>query len=338
MPLGEALLAVAPAAPAVDEEKLEEAAARHRVLLMRTGAVIALTSIIAVAGALVIHLLAAGVIVVGLMIPWHAKSGGQGHPAGAEQAGPGGGALILGDPLAQDSAAPEMPGATPIQNAAAPLNAAVLPPLPPSTPVDPLIAVASDPMPLSVPAIDDPGTVHVHVPVPVGVKASPLPAKVAAVQPDLRSAAGSGTRGGNGSRAGGETGEPRYDLRAGDGTKTVGAGGRVVGGAGSGSGNGHDYGESAADRDAQILDNFIGDILPSKYRAHLPTKNVTLEVTVDADGTISKVVVKESCGIPEVDELYRQAAYAGLRCRPKVEAGQAVQGTTEFTEEFHSEQ
>src|SRR5437763_1329832 len=73
-----ALADVVPPPPGADVEKLEQTAARHRVLIFRGGAVIALTTLISVGGALLIHAVAAGVLVIGLWFPsWiGARAGG----------------------------------------------------------------------------------------------------------------------------------------------------------------------------------------------------------------------------------------------------------------------
>src|SRR5204863_8312854 len=94
-----ALADVVPPPPGADVDKLERTAARHRVLIFRGGAVIALTTIVSVGGALLIHAVAAGVLVIGFWFPsWSGvRPGGHSNIAGPVDAGGSpGGFTILG--------------------------------------------------------------------------------------------------------------------------------------------------------------------------------------------------------------------------------------------------
>jgi len=330
-PVGEALLAAAPIGPDVDEEQLEYAAARHRVLLMRTGAVIALTSLIAIGGALLLHLLAAGVIVIGLLIPWHSPSGGSGHAAGAANSGPGGGALILGNPLADAGPAAAPSAVLPANSAPVPA-ALSLPPLPAPTASVTVQPPASPETPFTV---SDLGTLHIAAPTPV-TPAIPANALATASVASVSATPSIGRAGAANATAGSPEGEALFSLNAGDGTKTTGAGGRIIGDPGRGTGNGHDYGDSAASRHARIqrwpdpanIAPKIVEVLRQKK------KGVVLQLTIEPDGRVSAVKVAESCGYPDVDELIRADTYATMLWSPAFEQGKPIRSQETYTYDF----
>jgi hypothetical protein len=126
---------------------------------------------------------------------------------------------------------------------------------------------------------------------------------------------------------------------AGAGTGTARGGGGTGTGAGTGAGkdfmlsNGLDRGYSAADRDPQLLSDDpstskIKFVLPDKYISSPPDKDIELILTILPNGKIGDIRVAQSCGVPELDELYADYVRRTKRFSPGYKAGKAV--TKEF--------
>ncbi len=333
------------------KRRLEEQSSGHRVLILRTGAVIAVTSVVAIAGAILIHLFMAGVIVIGMLIRWHGAGGGSDQAAGANHIGAEGGALILGSPLA-DSQRPGAgsPGAA-ISKATVPARAVVLPPLEPLPALATAEAIfapdAAPPLPPDAGSLEPGNPVIVPPVLPKVVARVDVPPAITPATPQpndhANAAAGAGSAAaalqnpgiaGRGNSDDGNDDEPLFNPLGGNGTKTVGEGGRVIGDAGRGSGKGFDRGLSAADRQIQILRQAADPDVPITYRAKLIGKKVDTAVKVEADGTVSGVRVTGSCGIAEVDEICRQDILLSIRCSPRIQGGKPIADELEYGIDF----
>jgi len=337
-PTAEGLRAIVPVPPEADWEKLERESSRHRVLLIRTTAVIAVSTVISIGGALLLHALFASLVVIGLYFPWLVPaSKGGGLLAGIpDLGGSPGGFTILGDgpdDNAPPSDLPPSPGSVTFVSMPA-IPAA--PPLPELTSAQ-MAADISAPLTPLTPLPPTPGLGEVHIAPPIRT----LPAGTAtdlvvsppgiAGAPSTQPAPTRGTGTGNG---GGDADDPILGLGKGDGSGGKGAGG-TGSGVGQGRGSGIERGLSAADRQAMVLNqasagaNFA---LPLKYQTHPPERPVQFILTIAADGSIAAVKIDQSCGITEVDELLRDYVQAAFRFSPAFRAGKAV--SSEFPLEF----
>jgi TonB family protein len=328
------LLDVVPPPPAADIQKLEETAARHRVLILRGGAVIAITTLISVGGALLIHALAAGVLVVGFWFPsWIGfNAAGRSNRAGPpDSGGAPGGFSILGD--GPDDNAPPAPqlaeilGNSPTGTGGLPVR---LPSLPEPTAAQMAAQLAAPTEPLPV-FSGDLGTVALarvtpQSVVPDTLVVAPPSAPLAGLEQPLAG----GTRGlparGTGAGDGGGDDERIFPLLKGDGSGGSGAGGFGTG-TGRGRGSGIDRGLSAADRQPQLLtmNSGVTDFsLPLKYQLKPPEKSVRVTIAVAADGSIRSVTLVQSCGITEVDQMACDYVKTSFRFSPAYRAGKAV--------------
>jgi TonB family protein len=325
------LLDIVPHPPGADREKLEQIAAHHRVLILRGGAVIAITTVISVGGALLIHALAAGVLVIGFWFPaWVGfHPGGKSNLAGPpDTGGSAGGFSILGDgPDANAPPAPQLAeifGNSPSGAGGLPAHLPVLPESTPS-PTAARLAATAEPLPV---VSGDLGSVMI-----VGVAAAPaLPEGLAVAPPTAvvtgpADQTGGGIRGqparGTGEGDGGGDADRIFPLLKGDGTGGPGGGGRGTG-SGGGRGSGIDRGMSAADKKAQQLDTGPGFSLPPPLQMKPPEKDVTVKVHIGADGNITDVTVVESSGIKEVDQAACDCVKAFFKYSPAYKSGKPV--------------
>jgi hypothetical protein len=329
---------VIPHPPGADFDKLEQIATRHRVLIWRGGAVIAITTVISVGGALLIHALAAGVLVVGFWFPaWIGlRTGGRTDGAGlADSGGSPGGYSILGE--GPDDNAPPAPqlaeilGDSPAGTGVLP---AILPTLPEATPVQQASQLAlAEPLPV---VSGDLGSVLL-------VRADPAPAlpDTLVVAPPTALVTGpadpigGGIKGlparGTGEGDGGGDEERIFPLLRGDGSGGSGRGG-VGTGSGKGRGSGIDRGMSAADRPAQYLDDRgPGFALPAGLRGATAYKNLKMCLHLRSDGSIAGVTVAQSCGDRDVDQEACDYVKAFLSFSPEYVAGKAVETDYEYT-------
>jgi TonB family protein len=157
------LLAVTPTPPPVDVEELEDVAAHHRVLILRRGAVIAVSTLLSIGGALLLHSILGGAFLAALFFgpgisPLDTGSGSGGDAA--SEGGKGRGYMMLADAGdAQGATKAGTPTATP--DAIASLLRAD------PTPQQPVLppALATPPSPLAQPGIA-PVDVHTLMPTP----------------------------------------------------------------------------------------------------------------------------------------------------------------------------
>jgi len=336
-PMAEGLRAIVPLPPEADWEKLERESSRHRVLLIRTTAVIAISTVISIGGALLLHALFAGLVVVGVYFPWlvPAAKGGRMLAGAPDLGGSPGGFTILGDGPDDNAPSSELPPSPGSETFAAMRAIPAAPPLPEATSAQ-MAADVSAPL---APLPPTPGLGEVHIAPPVRALAASTatdlvvspPAAGIAGAPSAQPAPTRGTGAGNG---GGDADEPVFGLLKGDGSGGRGAGGTGAG-FGGGRGGGIDRGLSAADRQAMVLNQASEGAdytLPPKYQNHPPARSVQLILTIAADGSITAVKIDQSCGITEVDELLRDYVLATFRFSPAFRAGKAI--SSEFPLEF----
>jgi hypothetical protein len=331
-PSAAGLRAIVPVPPEADWEKLERESSRHRVLLIRTSAVIAVSTVISVGGALLLHALFAGLVVVGVYFPWAVPSarGGTLLAGAPDMGGSPGGFTVLGDgpdDNAPPSDLPPSPGSQTLRLIAA-IPAA--PPLPDVTSAQLAAQITTPEAPLP----PTPGLGEVHIAPPL--RALPANGDLTVAPPGIAgapSAQPSPTRG-TGTGNGGGDEDRIYGISKGDGTGGKGAGGSGSG-SGGGRGSGIDRGLSAADRQAMPLNqtsagaNFT---LPLKYQLHPPERPVQFILTIAADGSITSVKIDKSCGITEIDEMLRDYVLATFRFSPAFSSGKAI--SSEFPLEF----
>ena len=337
-PVALGLREVVPAPPQVEAEKLASVSARHRVLLVRAGAVIAVTTLISVGGALLIHLLLAGVIAVGFWFPGTLSGDKRGPalPGIADVGGSPGGFTILGNGP-DDNAAPAPEAPTVLGNPT-PGMADTLPKLPESLAPTSTVVPAMVAMP--APALPDLSGTFIQPPQAApSATATPLPA-VTVAPPGVANAGASSLTPGMPARGteagdGGGDDDRMMSLVKGDGGPGSGGGG-VGSGRGMGRGNGINRGLSAADREPQLLSlsrnaNFT---LPLKYQLKPPEKSVRLILAVAADGSIAAVRLDQSCGISELDQMVSDYVLANFQFSPAYRAGKAIAAEFPFEMSF----
>ncbi|HEY4330193.1 MAG TPA: energy transducer TonB, partial [Phycisphaerae bacterium] len=313
-PMPRQLRAVVPQAASGDLEQLQQESSRHRVLLLRGGAVIAVTTVISIGGALFIHAIFAGIIVLGVWFPWLAPArGNNASPGPADKGGASGGFTILGSGP-DDNAAPSLTPASLLgqHGPISPPADATLPPLPEVTSAQIASQLATPE--LLLPAINsDMGNVIITpAPEPIAAPAALLVAPPSAPAPSIApsNASLAGTTGaparGTTSGDGGGEDDHVFGLLKGDGSNNWGAGGSGKG-KGSGNGDGIDRGMSAADRDPALLNLTPGAAMeftiPLKYQLKPPPKSVRLVITILPDGKVGNIKLAQSCGVPDIDQL-----------------------------------
>jgi hypothetical protein len=277
-----------------------------------------------VGGALLIHALLAGVIVVGTFFPWAHNPGGSARGGTPDAAAPGG-FLILGSGPDDNASS----YTNPIYTAGKPdAGAPVLPTLAP-LPETPSRDLAAQFVPPPTPQLppDNLGTVRVTQPDSVMANSPTVaPQQSTGAEGAIAGTAGSRARGSDSGNGGGSDDQPSFDWVKGGGITNTN---------GLGSGFGPDRGMSAADRNPQLL-NFgegeSGFALPLKYQLKPPAKSVKFTISVAADGTIAAVHLDQSCGITDVDDLAKAYIIANVRFSPAYRAGKAV--TADFPFEY----
>ncbi len=108
-------------------------------------------------------------------------------------------------------------------------------------------------------------------------------------------------------------------------------------GSGGGKGSGRDRGASAAERRVQVLEvtPFMAAArqINDKMRARLAGHRVTLNVRVHADGSVGDVKIVTSCGVPEVDQMFADAARKSTFL-PSMKSGRAIDDDFQMSQEF----
>ena len=318
---GPGLLSVGPSHVQSDFRKLRKAVHRHRVVILRRGAVVAVTTLVSIGGALLLHALFAGLFAWGIYFPW-GISLGDGRRAGTpDQGGAPSVAFVAAEemPAAAGSDSPDLRNllGTPSELAATPVD---LPELPDRL-TAPSPSVASE-VSLDLSPVEELGSVK--VPTPPSVSRNIAENVVSAAQTgDARPGVTVGRPGPVNVAQGGFADERVFSLRSGDGTGR----GRGIG---DGVGNGIDRGMSAANRPAQPLNGTGARLfrLPADYELKPPEKNVRLALQILPDGSIGEITLTQSCGVPEIDELVRAHVRATMQFSPAFRDGKAV--TSEF--------
>ena len=292
------LLKVVPPPKPIDFPALEEEASRHRLILMRTGAVISVAALVSIAGAFLYHAMLVGILWAGAMfMPAQDRGGSRG--AALET----GGGIMTSEAPSGPSAAPATPPSAAAAVTALPVVPPVVQPLPSPNQVAMNTLNNEEPTPdiIAIPG-GETALGHLKEPLP------PRPAVVAPPEPIIlppnRSESlplvapvkSANTPANNSSVMGaGGTGDddeaPISLLRDGAGSGTDGRSGR---------GHGHLMGGDLPEpqpRDTPGLEMPL--TAPPKH------DHMTYEVTVAADGTLLDVKLKESSGEADLDELWR---------------------------------
>lgn len=334
-------------------EALEEEQRRRRVLILKGAIAVPLAVLVAVGGALFLHMLAVG----GFLAAWFFGPGATpGGGDGARDAGSGGGGYVV-----VDSGAPGPAGV--LGNNAADLLRTTAPPPPaPPTPPEPNLTrqIASaqltpppQPPVIGVGPADTLGTPKVTPPVkpappvavaPPPIDVAPLPAPLPApsavaaapstpapsaptVTPPEKSTGGplamvtgrGSTRAASpvaGDGEGGGDDEPVIKIM-GPGYKGLPAD------AGGRTGSGIDRGPSGANNPSpQVLEQPSLQ-LPAAAALHPPTRHAVFSVEVLANGQVGTVKLDQSSGNGDVDEAARANILAS-KFRPAYEAGKPI--------------
>ena len=137
-----------PPPPALDFAQFEQESSNHRVLILRRGAVIAVTTLVSIGGALFLHSLFAGAFVLAILFGrTPAPAVGQG--SGGDAASEGGSGFMVVDGLPPGASqggggAGAMPSAAALLEKAPPAAPAPMPALPQAMPEMTAIARAPD--------------------------------------------------------------------------------------------------------------------------------------------------------------------------------------------------
>jgi hypothetical protein len=117
-----------------------------------------------------------------------------------------------------------------------------------------------------------------------------------------------------------------------------GHGGGVGGGDGAGSGrrrgNGIDRGPSGGDQETPSVLESPSFQLPAEYEYHPPKRRVTLAVTVLPNGRVGGILIKQSCGIAEVDEAYKSLVATQYKFRPAYRDGKTFTAVIDCSQSF----
>ena len=323
------LAAMLPARVSRDFQKLRKVVTRHRVIILNRGAVIAITTLVAVGTALLIHAMIAGVVIWGILFPIRPLRGDGKTFRGEPDNGGSPSAFAVSMSTSEGAPAAGLPDQAPTAQPFTEALAALptLPELPFRNLPEPLETIPL-PMP-NLPQPDDRGSIKVTLP-------SAVAARVAAANDATPREATLPTGRGNPNSTnvayGGFDDEPVFGLGRGDGNGN--GRGRGIG---NGAGNGVDRGPSAASRSAAILNSAEASrdlAVPLKYQLKPPEKPVLMRIDVRADGTIGNVTVTGSCGVEELDELVREYSRLYLRFSPAYQNGKAVPSTFEYGHSF----
>lgn len=319
------LLKIVPARKPVDFHALEEEASRHRLILVRTGAVISVAALVSVVGAFLYHAVIIGVLWVGaLLMPAPQRGGAGGHSL---ETGLGGIMTTEGPNTPSASPAPAVGGTNADPGVALPKVPPVVQPLPSRDAVaintlenqpDPdIIAIPSGETALGRLKVTPPEPRVVAPPEPIisppNHSESATPVIAAAGAPTasnlVRSVGGTG--------AGGSGDDDEAPISwAND------SGGNGKGGA-AGRGHGH----------------LMGGDLPEPFPYETPDLDIKLtappkhdhmkyDVTVAADGRLVDVKLTESSGEADLDELWRRQILEHWRYHPAHVNGKFIQATT----------
>jgi hypothetical protein len=324
-------------------ETLQRESAAHRVLILRRGAVVAVTTLLAIGGAFFLHFLFAGLFLLGLYFGQHRAGLADGGSGNGPDPG-GSGYMILGDEALDARPAPparlglaEGTGLAAVPAIPA-LPASLVPP--PAAPEEP----AADRVRLAQVAIpDDLGKVKVTPP-RFALPNDPPPPQALSIAPpappaeDLRSATAAPPQPGTGANGkspaavrrgsldgdlfGEESGEPIFSIVKGDGE-----------GQGAGHARGLDRGLSAANAEPQLLIAPAFDT-PLVYQIKPPAKSLRLLITVRADGSIGPISIEQSSGVAALDDQIRDHVLSTFHFRPAFQRGRPVESQFMFIQSF----
>jgi TonB family protein len=316
------LLKVVPPPKPIDFHALEEESSRHRLILMRTGAVISVAALVSIVGAFLYHAMILGVLWAGAMLmPVQDRGGSRG--AALET---GGGLMTTEAPSGPSAAPATPPGATPPAAMALPQVPPVVQPLPSPNQVAMNTFRNDEPAP-DIIAIPGGETALGHLKEPVPPRPTTVPPPEPMILPpnhtDLPSPAApvssANTPASNASVMGaGGTGDdeeaPISLLRDGAGSGTDGRSGR---------GHGHLMGGDLPEPGPlETPDLAMRLVSPPKH------DHMTYDVTVAADGTVMDVKLKESSGEADLDELWRLQILRNWKFRAAHVNGKFIQAST----------
>ncbi|HVX84174.1 MAG TPA: hypothetical protein VH253_05100 [Phycisphaerae bacterium] len=323
-------------------ESLDAIQRRRRVLLVRAAIGVPIAAIVAIGGALLLHMLVAGGLLAAIFLGWGKSHGG--GEQGDNRAGGGGYVVIDTGPASP----PQVAGLADAAQALRPA-APQTPPLPqlPESAADPLavaraqLAPPADPGVIGLSGAADLGAIKSPTrPEPPPIPQPPAPTLTVAPPPDTPvhvvasakpfvargATAGSPLPGaGNGGAAQDDNGDdPQINLM-GPAYKGVdlGKGGRP--------GNGIDRGPSGANNpDPQVLEQ-PPLAIPSMTALAIPRQAASFTVEVLKTGKAGKITLDQSCGNAYVDEMCRTSILE-TKFRPAYEGGVAV--TKQLTMSF----
>jgi hypothetical protein len=366
----DALLRTVPVPAPLDFETLEKEVDRQRRLVVRAVG-IPIAGVLAIGGSLLIHALLVGGFLASFYVFLHSPlHGGGSTTADDEEMGGGsnGGTLFVTDVAVVGPGSPAKVPASPV--AQAPVQPPVNVPSPPvALPKPPVvepappqqIAMNVTPPMLNTPDIiglptkpDTVGAIHVaplpSVPQPPVAPPAEvgLPIMAPPQNPILTSPAHSTGEVQNlGSSAGtaAHTSSPRPGLDDGmddDDEETIsllspGHGGGLGSGGGKRHGNGIDRGPSGGDNETPGVLDPPSFQLPAEYEYHPPKHRVILTVTVLASGRAGDIEIKQSCGIPEIDEAYKSLVAHQYKFRPAYRDGKPFAATIECSQAFSTD-
>lgn len=305
-------------------EQLQEVLAGYRVLVVRGPQGVAITVIVAMAASLLLHVVAVGGLVGLAYIGWKLAPSTATEWAPQGEAGGSGGVLVEG-----------LPGFNPtLGTVRLPTDAAavVAPTLPekPMGRAESTALLAESPNVIGLPTSSAPlGVPRVRLPAPPVVNekiGSDVVASAAGKGGVSGAGVGSGKTGIGGGGEGTDAGEVEFDLLK------PGKGGSGNG-RGKGVGDGNDYGPSAANSRARIIDSPMGQTPMHIAVAKIPNDKVMFEVTIGTDGAVLDVKIKESSGNSEVDDHYRMVVRR-WRYHPEYVAGRPIVSKLEPTITF----
>ena len=304
----------------IDFHALEEEASRHRLILMRTGAVISVTALASIFGAFLYHAVIVGVLWAGaLMMPAQDRGGSRGVSLDT------GGGIMTSDGQNAPSASPAPAQVTsPAAAVAMPKAPPVVQPLPSPDQVAMNTFNNEEPAPdiIAIPG-GETALGHLKMPIPQPSVVAPpepiisppnrsenvMPVTPAPVASVAKSATGMGAGG-----TGDDDEEPISLLRAGAGSGTDGRSGR---------GHGHLVGGDLPE--PGVLD---GPLLAMKLTAPPKNDHMTYDVTVAPDGTVLQVKLTESSGEADLDELYRRQILTHWTFRAAHVNGKYIEAST----------
>ncbi len=305
----------------IDFHALEEEASRHRLILMRSGAVISLAALVSIFGAFLYHAAIVGVLWAGtLMMPAQDRGGSRGVSLDT------GGGIMTSDGPSSPSASPA-PGPVPSPVAAAvamPKAPPVVQPLPSPDQVAMNTLNNEEPAPdiIAIPG-GETALGHLKTPLPQpSVVAPPEPIisppnrseNVAPVTPaPVASVAKSATGAGAGG-TGDDDEAPISLLRDGAGSGTDGRSGR---------GHGHLMGGDLPEPGPLETPDLQMKLTVPPKKDHM-----TYDVLVAPDGSVLQVKLTESSGEADLDELWRRQILTHWKFRAAHVNGKYIEAST----------